>query len=91
MPINTGSKADIPFIRKLALRTESNINQIQSVTIRGEREVKKTHIHIDKLLLDACLLLLSVRKRPLLCFYRSRVLRLREATREVRQISTHTC
>lgn len=63
MPINTLSEPDTPFIRRL-LRTESNINQFQSVTITGERVgiKKKTHIHIDKLLLDACLLLLSESK-----------------------------
>lgn len=59
MLINTLSEPDAPFIRRL-LRTESNINQFQSATITGERVgIKKTHIHIDKLLLDACLLLLS--------------------------------
>lgn len=82
MPINTLSQPGTPFIRRL-LRTESNINQIQSVTITGEREVKKTHIHIDKLLLDACLLLLSV-WRPLWCFCRSRVQCLRRDTRRMR-------
>lgn len=88
MPVNTLSQPDTPFIsRKKLLRTDTNINQTQSVTITGEREVK-THIHIDKLLLDACLLLLAVRKRPLLCFYRSRVLCEREDTRE---IYTRTC
>lgn len=35
MPINTLSEPDTPFIRRL-LRTESNINQFQSVTITGE-------------------------------------------------------
>lgn len=74
MTIKTLSKPDTHFISwKKPRRTETHINQIQSVTITGEREVK-THIHIDKLLLDACLLLLAVRKRPLLRLCGSRLL-----------------
>lgn len=54
MPINTLSEPDTPFIRRL-LRTESNINQFQSVTITGERVgIKK---NLTYTLTSCCLML----------------------------------
>lgn len=43
MSINTLSKPDILFLLVELLRTETNINHVHSVTITGEKEVKKGH------------------------------------------------